>query len=66
MKKLVKIENGRFIVIDENGQTVAKVYRSGKGYTRDVYSDVAGKWYHPDYFNYFRTLAEVKYRYDIK
>lgn len=63
--KLVKVGNGRYSVINADGNTIAMVYRSGKGYTRDILN-VSGVWFHPEYFNYFRTLSDVKRRYDIK
>lgn len=66
MKKLVKVENGRYTVTDENGNTIALVYRFGNGYTRDIRNAYTGEFFRPEYFNYFKTLAEVKRRYDIK
>jgi hypothetical protein len=66
MKKLVKVENGRYIVTDETGTTIALVYRWGNGYRRDVRNAQTGEFFRPEYFNYFKTLADVKRRYDIK
>lgn len=66
MKKLIKVENGRYTVTDETGTTIALVYRCGKGYTRDIRNAFTGEFFRPEYFNYFKTLSEVKKRYDIK
>lgn len=67
MNKLVKVEKGRYTVIDASGDTIALIYKhsNGKGYTRDI-RNVSGTWFHLEYFNFFRTLADVKRRYDIK
>ena len=66
MKKLIKVDNGRYIVTDETGTTIALVYRCGNGYTRDIRNSCTGEFYRPEYFNYFKTLDAVKRRYDIK
>jgi len=67
MNKLIRVEKGRYAVIDASGNTIAFIYKhsSGKGYTRNI-RNTSGAWFRPDYFNYFHTLADVKRRYDIK